>query len=46
MNTITIDALKMKFLGVKGTIYLLFKNGELVSVFETMAEAEAAKAAL
>lgn len=41
--TYTIDAITMKFLGKKGTLYRLFKNGELMGVYETKAEAEAAK---
>jgi hypothetical protein len=45
-TTYTIDKMTMKFLGVKGTVYRLFKNGELIRVFDTMEEAEAAKAAL
>ena len=31
MNTTKITALTTKFLGVKGTVYRLFKNGELVA---------------
>ena len=46
MNTTKITALTTKFLGVKGTVYRLFKNGELVGVYDTMEEAEAAQAAL
>jgi hypothetical protein len=44
--TYTIDKLTMKFLGVNGTVYRLFKNGELIRVYDSMAEAEAAQAAL
>jgi hypothetical protein len=46
MNTTKITALTTKFLGVKGTVYRLFKNGELVGVYDTKEEAEAAQAAL
>ena len=46
MNTTKITALTTKFLGVKGTVYRLFKNGELVGVYGTKEEAEAAQAAL
>ena len=46
MNTTKITALTTKFLGVKGTVYRLFKNGELVGVYCTKEEAEAAQAAL
>jgi hypothetical protein len=46
MNTTKITALTTKFLGVKGTVYRLFKNGELVGVYATKEEAEAAQAAL
>jgi len=41
-----IAALTTKFLGVKGTVYRLFKDGELIGVYGTMEEAEAAEAAL
>jgi hypothetical protein len=46
MNTTKISPLTTKFLGVKGTVYRLFKNGELVGVYATKEEAEAAQAAL
>ena len=42
--TYTIRKLTTKFLGVKGDVFRLFKNGELVGVFATIDEAEAAKA--
>ena len=35
MNTTKISPLTTKFLGVKGTVYRLFKNGELVGVYGT-----------
>lgn len=44
MNSIKITAMSMKFLGVKGIVYRLFKNGELVGVYGTKEEAEAAAA--
>ena len=46
MNTTKISPLTTKFLGVKGTVYRLFKNGELVGVYATKEEAEAAQVAL
>jgi hypothetical protein len=46
MNTTKITAMTIKFLGKKETVYRLFKNGELVRVFATKEEAEAAQAAL
>lgn len=45
MTPYTIDALTTTFLGVKGTVYRLFKDGEIVGVFESKAEALAAQAA-
>ena len=45
-NMTTITALTTKFLGVKGTVYRLFKDGELIGVYGTKEEAEAAQAAL
>lgn len=46
MNASKITALTTKFLGVKGTVYRLFKNDQLVGVYGTKEEAEAAQAAL
>jgi hypothetical protein len=46
MNTTKISPMTMKFLGVKGTVYRLFKNSELVGVYATKEEAETAQAAL
>ena len=46
MNTVKITALTTRFLGVNGTVYRLFKNGELIGVYATKEEAEAAQAAL
>jgi hypothetical protein len=45
-TTYTIDALTIKLFGKKATLYRLLKNGEVVGVYETKAEAEAAQAAL
>lgn len=45
-TTYTIDAITMKLFGKKGTLYRLLKNGEVVGVYETKAEAEAAQAAV
>lgn len=45
-TTYTIDAVVMKLFGKKATIYRLLKSGEVVGVYETKAEAEAAQAAL
>lgn len=44
--TYTTDSLTIKFLGKKSTVHRLLKNGEVIGVYETKAEAEAAKAAL
>ena len=46
MNATKITALTTKFLGKKVTVYRLFKNSELVGVYATQEEAEAAQAAL
>jgi transposase-like protein len=44
--TLTIDKLTIKFLGKKETVYrLLDQAGEVVAVYATKAEAEAAVAA-
>ena len=40
MNTTKITALTTKFLGVKGTVYRLFKNGELADTVVGLASKE------
>ena len=42
----TIDALRIKLFGQVGTVYRVLRNGEVIGVYETKAEAEAAKAVL
>lgn len=45
-TTLTIDKLTIKFLGKKETVYrVLDRAGEVVGVYSTKAEAEAAAAA-
>jgi hypothetical protein len=46
MTATKIVSMSTKFLGNKITVYRLFKNSELVGVYATQEEAEAAKAAL
>jgi hypothetical protein len=45
MNTLTIDTLRIKLFGKVGTMYRVLRNGSVIGVYETQAEAEAAKAA-
>ena len=45
-TTYTIDSITMKLFGKKGTLYRLLKDGEVVGVYESKGEAEAAQAAL
>ena len=41
MSNYKITPLTTKFLGVKGTVYRVFKDGELIGVYATKEEAEA-----
>lgn len=45
-TTYTIDAMTIKLFGKKGTMYRLLKNGEVIGVYASKQEAEAAQAAL
>ena len=46
MNAYTTDSMTIKLLGKKCTVHRLLRNGEVIGVYETKAEAEAARAAL